>query len=766
MKRYLIVLGFCITAISTFAQQPASDFVQYVKPLTGTKNMGHTYPGATVPFGMVQLSPDTDTISYEAGGKYNPNVYRYCAGYQYSDSTIVGFSHTHFSGTGHSDLGDFLIMPTVGALHLNPGTAENPSTGYRSRYSHATEVAIPDYYKVELADYGIKAELTATTRVGFHRYTFPKTADAHVILDLIHGIYNYPGKDVWTFVRVENDTLVTGYRQTTGWARTRTLYFAMVFSRPIKEYGQQKLDKSVYRGFWRKFDETKNFPEMAGRDVRLYFNFDTREKQMVQIKFAISSVSTEGALANLKAETPGWDFDAVVKQGQDDWNQELGKVQAQFINNKDKETFYTSLYHAFLSPTVYSDVDGRYRGLDQNNHKAQGFTDYTTFSVWDTYRALHPLFNLLQPARNRDMIQSMLAHYNQSVHKMLPIWSNSANEDWCMTGYHSVAVIADAYVKNNLPVDPAVALEVCVTTANHRSYDGLGYYIDLGYVPEDKNSSSVSKTLEYAYDDWCIAQMAHKVGNASIEKEFLHRSENFKNVFDTTIGFTRPRLSSGAWKANFDALKTDGEGFVEGNSWNYSLFIPHQPKELISLMGGKKRLGEHLDTLFTMTMDDKYFAETEDITRDGMMGGYIQGNEPGHHIPYLYNWSDRPWKTQERVRAILETMYGNTPDGLCGNDDCGQMSAWYIFGALGFYPFCPGSVEYAIGSPLVKSATIKLENGKTINIEAVNQSEKNIYIQKVLLNGKELHRRYLLHSELESGPSIQFYMGAKPNKKW
>jgi predicted alpha-1,2-mannosidase len=335
-----------------------------------------------------------------------------------------------------------------------------------------------------------------------------------------------------------------------------------------------------------------------------------------------------------------------------------------------------------------------------------------------------------------------------------------------MTGYHSVAIIADAYVKNNLPVDPAVALEACVTTANHRSYDGLGYYIDLGYVPEDKNSSSVSKTLEYAYDDWCIAQMAHKAGNTLVEKEFLHRSENFKNVFDTTIGFTRPRLSSGAWKSNFDALNTDGEGIVEGNSWNYSLYIPHQPKELVSLMGGKKRLGEHLDTLFTMTMDDKYFAETEDITRVGMMGGYIQGNEPGHHIPYLYNWTDRPWKTQERVRAILETMYGNTPDGLCGNDDCGQMSAWYIFGALGFYPFCPGSEEYAIGSPLVKSATIRLENGKNINIEAVNQSEKNIYIQKVLLNGKELHRRYLLHSELESGPSIQFYMGAKPNKKW
>ncbi len=766
MKRHLFVLGFCIAAIPTFAQQPASDFVQYVKPLTGTKNMGHTYPGATIPFGMVQLSPDTDTLSYEADGKYNPNVYRYCAGYQYSDSTIVGFSHTHFSGTGHSDLGDFLIMPTVGALHLNPGTAENPSSGYRSRYSHATEVAVPDYYKVELADYGIKAELTATTRVGFHRYTFPKTADAHVILDLIHGIYNYPGKDVWTFVRVENDTLITGYRQTTGWARTRTLYFAMVFSRPIKEYGQQKLDKSVYRGFWRKFDETKNFPEMAGRDVRLYFNFDTREKQTVQLKFALSSVSTEGALANLKAETPDWDFDAVVKQGQNEWNKELGKVQAQFLNNKDRETFYTSLYHAFLSPTVYSDVDGRYRGLDQNNHQAQGFTDYTTFSVWDTYRALHPLFNLLQPARNREMIQSMLAHYNQSVHKMLPIWSNSANEDWCMTGYHSVAIIADAYIKNNLPVDPAVALEACVTTANHRSYDGLGYYIDLGYVPEDKNSSSVSKTLEYAYDDWCIAQMAHKTGNSAIEKEFLHRSENFKNVFDTTIGFTRPRLSSGEWKANFDALNTDGEGFVEGNSWNYSLFIPHQPKELVSLMGGKKRLGEHLDTLFTMTMDDKHFAETEDITRDGMMGGYIQGNEPGHHIPYLYNWTDRPWKTQERVRAILKTMYGNTPDGLCGNDDCGQMSAWYIFGAMGFYPFCPGSEEYAIGSPLVKSATNRLENGKTINIEAVNQSEKNIYIQKVLLNGKELHRRYLLHSELESGPSIQFYMGAKPNKKW
>lgn len=753
-----------IYAVFILAQLTQSQYIHYVKPLTGTQKMGHTYPGATVPFGMVQLSPDTDTLAYEKDGKYQKEVYQYCAGYQYDDKTIVGFSHTHFSGTGHSDLGDFLVMPTTGPLQLNPGTADRPESGYRSVYSHNNETAEPTYYKVKLDDHGILAELTATTRVGFHQYTFSKSDSAHIILDLMHGIYNYDGKNVWTYVRVENDTLVTGYRQTSGWARTRTLYFAMTFSKPFISYGHAKYDSSVYRGFWRKFDERKDFPEMAGRNIRAYFNFATGEGEKILIKFALSSVSTEGAVKNLTAEIPHWDFEQVKAEGQRQWNEELSKVSVTMVSQKNMETFYTSLYHTLLSPTVYMDVDGQYMGLDRNIHTAEGFTNYTTFSLWDTYRALHPLFNLIQPKRNCDMILSMLAHYDQSVHTMLPIWSHHANENWCMIGYHSVSVIADAFIKGNLLSDPHKALEACVQTARTPYYDGLKYYMKLGFVPEDKNSFSVSKTLEYAYDDWAIAQMAKKLGNEPVHEEFIKRSRNFGNVFDTQTGFTRPRMSDGSWRADFNTLSTHGQGFIEGNSWNYSLYVPHDVPKLIDLIGGKKKFTTYLDSLFMMHLPDEFFAETEDITREGIIGNYVHGNEPSHHVPYLYNWTDQPWKTQERVRQILRTKYSNTPDGLSGNDDCGQMSAWYIFSALGFYPVAPGSDRYSIGSPLVQSASIRLENGKTITIEVKNQNEKNIYVQKIMLNGKVWKERHFVHGDLVNGASIVFEMGAKSKR--
>ncbi|AXY75415.1 glycoside hydrolase family 92 protein [Paraflavitalea soli] len=748
------------------AQTSSENLVPYVKPIIGTQRMGHTYPGATVPFGMVQLSPDTDTIPYEMNGKYNGDVYKYCAGYQYEDKTIVGFSHTHFSGTGHSDLGDFLIMPTVGELKLNPGTANEPRSGFRSAYSHNNEVAEAGYYKVKLDDYNILAELTATNRVGFHQYTFPQSDQSHIVLDLMSGIYNYEDKNVWTFLRVENDTLVTGYRQTNGWGRTRTVYFAMTFSKPFYQYGNKNFSKrQVYQGFWRKFDQTKNFPEMAGKQLRAYFDFKTTAGEKIKIKFALSSVSTEGALLNLRTEAPGWDFDQVKQQAQQAWNKELSKITIQSKNKDDKENFYTSMYHAFLTPITYMDVDGSYRGLDQNIHKTKDFTNYTIFSLWDTYRALHPFFNLVQPSRNADMIKSMLAHYDQSAQHMLPVWSHYANENWCMIGYHSVSLIADAVIKGNAPFDANKALDACVTTARHGTYDGLSYYMNMGYVPEDKNGSSVSKTLEYAYDDWSIAQMAKKLGRMDIYDEFSKRAQNFKNVYDASIGYMRPRLSDGSFRAAFDVLSTHNQGFIEGNAWNYSLYVPHEPEQLIGMMGGKKRFVAHLDSLFTMHLPDKYFAETEDITRDGIIGNYVHGNEPSHHVPYLYNWTDQPWKTQERVRMILKKQFKPTPDGLGGNDDCGQMSAWYIFTALGFYPVAPGSDQYAIGSPAVDGATLQLENGKTFVIEAQNQSEKNVYVQKMVLNGQPLNRLYLTHGDITSGGKLVFVMGEKPKKK-
>lgn len=763
--RNLLLTGLICAPIWCVAQSTPENLSSFVKPIIGTQRMGHTYPGATVPFGMVQLSPDTDTIPYEMNGKYNGDVYKYCAGYQYDDKTIVGFSHTHFSGTGHSDLGDFLIMPTTGELQLNPGTADAPQTGYRSAFSHANETAEAGYYKVKLDDHNIIAELTATNRVGFHQYTFPQSDNAHIILDLMYGIYNYEDKNVWTFVRVENDTLVTGYRQTNGWGRTRTEYFAMTFSKPFYQYGNKNFSKrQVYQGFWRKFDQSKNFPEIAGKQIRMFFDFKTTAGEKVKIKFALSSVSTEGALLNLRTEAPGWDFDQVKKQSQDLWNKELAKITIQAKNRDDKENFYTSMYHAFLSPITYMDVDGSYRGLDQNIHKAAGFTNYTVFSLWDTYRALHPFFNLVQPTRNADMVKSMMAHYDQSTLRMLPVWSHYANENWCMIGYHSVSVIADAVMKGNAPFDANKALDACVATARHGSYDGLDYYMKMGYVPEDRNGSSVSKTLEYAYDDWCIAQMAKKLGRNDIYEEFSKRAQYFKNVYDASIGYMRPRLNDGTFRKEFDVLSTHNQGFIEGNAWNYSLYVPHEPDQLINMMGGKKKFVAHLDSLFTMHLPDKYFAETEDITRDGIIGNYVHGNEPSHHVPYLYNWTDQPWKTQERVRMILKKQFKPAPDGLGGNDDCGQMSAWYIFTALGFYPVAPGSDQYAIGSPAVDGATLALENGKTFTIEAQNQDEKNVYVQKITLNGQPLNRLYITHTEITNGGKLVFYMSAKPKK--
>jgi len=763
--RTIVLLLLLLAASVMRAQVLLPDLLQHVDPMIGTQRMGHVYPGATAPFGMVQLCPDTDTIPYAVDGKYNPKVYSTCSGYQYDDSTIVGFSHTHFSGTGHSDLGDILLMPTRGPLQLNPGTAADPKSGYRSVFHHSKEKAVPGRYEVLLEDHGIKAELTATTRVGMHRYTFPRTDSAHVILDLVHGIYNHADKNVWTFVRVENDTLVTGYRQTNGWGRTRTVYFAMAFNRPIVQYGQQPDARpSEYRGFWRKFDQTKNFPEMAGKQLRAWFDFDLKPDAQLLVKVALSSVSAEGALKNMHAEVPHWDFDRVVKETQDAWRTELARIRIETKRPEVLKNFYTAMYHACLSPTVYQDVDGQYRGLDQNNHTAEGFTNHTTFSLWDTYRALHPLFNIIQRDRSSHFINSMLAHYDQSAHQMLPIWSHHANENWCMIGYHAVSVIADAHAKGIRGFDAQRALDACVATARHRSFDGLGDYMDLGYVPDDRSGSSVSKTLEYAYDDRCIALLAKDLGNASVDEEFTARSLNYTNVFDPRSGFMRPMLVDQTFVKDFDPLDTHQKGFIEGNAWNYSLYVPHEPADLARLMGGKQRFRERLDSLFTMDLPDKYFEHTEDITRDGIMGNYVHGNEPSHHVPYLYNYSDRPWMTGKRVRDVLDIMYKPKPDGLSGNDDCGQMSAWYIFSAMGFYPMNPGSDGYELGSPIVDRAEIPLPDGKTFTVIAKGQGPKNVYVMSVKLNGVQLNNRILRHDDIMNGGTLEFSLSAKPPK--
>ena len=760
MNRLQITLLLLAVLVIPAFQLPAQTKTSYVDPFIGTDGMGHTFPGACVPFGGVQLSPDTDTIPHNINGKYQPMVYETCAGYRYTDPTIVGFSHTHFSGTGHSDLGDILIMPATGQLKLNPGTADNPDGGFRSRFSHSSESARPGYYEVTLDDYGIKARLTATTRVGVHEYTYP--ADGHIILDLIHGIYDYDGKTLWAEVQVQDPTHVVGYRITDGWARTNYTYFAIEFSQSVIEYGYVDRQKVDYKGGWSKFDNSRNFPAMAGRKVVAWFKFNTSKNPKLTVKVALSSTGTTGAMKNLKAEAEGKTFDQIASAAGKAWEKELSQMEIEGTE-AEKKMFYTSLYHTMINPSVYMDVDGSYRGLDHEIHHADGFTNYTVFSLWDTYRAEHPFLALFKPDRDRDMVQSMLAHYDQNVLNMLPVWSHMANENWCMSGYHAVPVLADAIAKG-LDIDKTRALEAMVTTSKQEWYCGLGDYMKLGYVPYDKISTAASNTLEYSYDDWTIWNTARLAGNDAVAKEFAPRALYYRNVFDLDLGFCRPKYKDGSFKKDFDIMQTVGEGFIEGNSLNFTFHVPQDVYGAMTLMGGEKKFISALDELFYNDLPEYAYADNEDITKDCLIGGYVHGNEPSHHIPYLYAWTSQPWKTQYWMREIINRMYRPEIRGLGGNDDCGQMSAWYIFGVLGFYPVCPGSDQYVIGAPFFKEVSIRLPNGKSLTVKAPKVSDKNRYVKKVLLNGKEYSKLYLTHADLLAGGVLEFDMASKPNK--
>jgi len=737
----------------------------YVNPMVGTKSMGHTFPGACAPFGLVQLSPDTEMIPHNIDGIYQPDAYKYCAGYQYDDKTIVGFSHTHFNGTGHSDLGDILIMPMTGEVKLDMGTEENPESGYRSRFSHDNEKAEAGYYSVLLQDYDILAEMTATERVGVHRYTFPKnTETGHIILDLDYGIYNYDGKVLMANLRVEDEYTLTGYRITRGWSRMNYTHFAVKFSKPIQNYGCSNKEKVLYTGFWRKFDMTDNFPEMFGKHLTAYFDFDFSDGKPLEIQVALSPVDCRGAMKNLEVETGGKFFDDIRNETQRKWEKELSCIQFE-ADEETKYVFYTALYHTMINPSVYQDVDGRYRGIDHNIHQAEkGATNYTVFSVWDTFRAQHPLMNLIKPSRSTQFVNSMLNHYKQSVHKALPVWSHMGNENWCMIGYHSVSVVSDAIAKG-LDIDKELALEACVNSSNVDYFDGTGDYKKYGYVPLERSSSAASITLEYSYDDWTIHELANRLNNSEISQEYASRALNYRNIFDHSLHFARPRLKDGTFKEDFDLLDTHGQGFIEGNSWNYSFFVPHDVKGLINEMGGEKQFVRRLDSLFTMELPSKYFEKTEDINEEGLMGNYVHGNEPSHHVAYLYKWTNEPWKSEYRLHEIMRQMYKNKIDGLSGNDDCGQMSAWYIFSALGFYPVCPGSDQYVIGSPRTKEATIYLENGKTFSVKTENLSDNNVYVKSIKLNGKKHEKHFITHEDILKGGEMLFEMSNKPNRK-
>lgn len=763
LRLVVLAITYCCIEAHVLSQEDIP-LVKLVNPFIGTSGMGHTFPGACAPFGAVQLSPDTDTIPHNVDGNYQADVYAYCAGYQYDDPTIVGFSHTHLSGTGHSDLGDLLIMPQTGALKLNPGTREDPDDGYRQRFSHDTEQAHPGYYEVTLADNGVRAQLTATQRVGVHRYTFPETADAQrLIFDLTHGIYNYDSKVLWSSLRVENDTLLTGYRITEGWARCNYTYFAITLSRPIKEYGYRDRKREPYTGFWGKLGLHRNFPDIGGRTVVAYFDFDSQVHEPLIVKVALSAVSTEGALKNLQAEAGDKTFEQIRQETQAEWERQLASVQIRGTDDQ-RTMFYTSLYHTMINPSVYSDVDGRYRGVDGNVHEREGFQNYTVFSLWDTYRALHPLLGLIKPDRNTDMVRSMLAHQQQSANHILPVWSLMGNEGWCMTGYHAVSVVADAIVKG-AQLDRDAVLQALKATATWNRFPGLEAYIQRGYAPFDHDGTAASNTLEYAYDDFTISAAAKELGDKLMADDFEARSRFYRNTFDRRTGFATPRYADGRYKEPMDPLQTYGEGFIEGNSWNFSFHVPHDVFGLIEAMGGEDVFRQRLDQLFSMHLPEKYYEDNEDITLDCLVGGYVHGNEPSHHIPYLYAWTSQPWKTQEWLRTIMNKMYRNDIRGLGGNDDCGQMSAWFIFSSLGFYPVCPGTDQYVIGAPYVPYADVTLPNGKHIIIKAPKVSDRNRYVKRVLLNGQPYSRLYLTHHQLTSGCILEFEMTNKPEVK-
>lgn len=760
MNKYIIA-ACALLAFHTNALAEEKGVLDYVNPIIGTNGMGHTFPGACSPFGIVQLSPETDTIPHNVNGHYQGKVYEYCAGYQHHDKTIVGFSHTHLSGTGHSDLGDILIMPTTGKIRTNPGTAENPDGGYRSRFSHDTEKCTAGYYEVELEDYNILAQLTATQRVGIHQYTFPGE-EGQFILDLGSGIYNYEGKTLWTYLRVEDETTLTGYRITCGWARQNYTYFAIKLSEPIKEWGYANKQRMLYNGFWGKMDVRHNFPDMAGKEIVGYFKFQLPTSRKLTIKVALSPVSMSGALANLEAETKGKSFDQIRRETASRWEKELRTVDIQGTEDQ-KTLFYTSMYHTMINPSVYMDVDGQYRGNDMEIHKANGFTNYTVFSLWDTYRAEHPLLNLLKPQQGADMAQSMIAIQQQSALHLLPIWYLMANEGWCMSGYHAVSVLSDVAKKLGIK-DKKAMLEAMKATSTSKWMEGLTDYMKYGYVPYDHCGTSASNTLEYAYDDWTIYQAALDAGDTEMAETYKKRALYYRNVFNPTIGLACPKYKDGSWKKDFSPLQTYGEGFIEGNSANYSFHVPHDVKGMIECFGGDKKFVAALDDLFAHPLDKKYYEDNEDIEEECLLGGYVHGNEPSHHVPYLYAWTSQPWKSQYWLREIMNRMYVNNIDGLHGNDDCGQMSAWYIFSAMGFYPVCPGTDQYVLGAPYIPYCKVSLPNGKILEIKAPGVSDKNRYVKQVKLNGKTYDKLYITHSDLLAGGTLEFQMASTPNK--
>lgn len=748
-KLCMLLLASGIGLFSCAEKDLPKEYTDSVNVFIGTGGHGHTFPGATLPHGMVQLSPDTRLFGWDA-----------CSGYYYDDTSIMGFTHTHLSGTGIGDYGDILFMPVVGEKPLIAGTAENPDEGYRSRFSHEQESARPGYYQVLLQDDSINVELTATLRAGLHRYTYPKASDARLIVDMeptIHG-HQHPV----TQIRVVNDSTIAGMKYTVGWAKRHYVYFYAVFSSPF--------DYKLYSGTEYQSDSTSVTVNTA-KAVISFRNLPADGR--VLAKVGISSVDEEGARLNVEAEIPNWDFEGVMKQANTAWNEALGKIDIETSDNDSRTVFYTSLYHAFIQPSLASDVDGRYRTMGHEIKQDASYTNYTVFSLWDTFRAAHPLYTIVTPEQNQAFIRSLLRKYDEGG--ILPKWELASNETGTMIGYHAVSVIADAMMKKQCDFDVKKALEACIRSS---VYDTTGvtpmmdrqilngklmpvsikYKNELGYIPCDKAGGSVSQGLEFAYNDWLIAQMMKEHNRKDLYDKYMELSRNYRNYFDPETKLMRGRLSDGSWITPFDPASVQRpSNYVEGNAWQWAWFVPQDVEGLMELVGGQKSFEAHLDTLFTtsseLTGDPNAAA---DVT--GMIGQYAHGNEPSHHIPYLYNYAGAPRKTQALVDHILRTLYHNDPNGLSGNEDVGQMSAWYALSAMGFYSFCPGRPVYEIGRPIFDKVTIHLSNGKDFVIQAKNNSVENKYIRSMKLNGEDLAEPRFSHFDLMKGGELIFEM--------
>jgi predicted alpha-1,2-mannosidase len=740
--------GVCMPAMKTYALESkdalsADDPLQWVNVMLGTGGHGHTYPGAAVPFGMVQLSPDT----------YN-DEWDWCSGYHISDGSIMGFSHTHLSGTGCGDLLDFLIVPRNGDVKLQAGDRKAPETGYRSCFSHENEHAHPGYYSVHLDDTGIFAELTATEHTGFHRYTFPRNEDCHILVDLTHAYGKFPDNVQWsTLEQADDHTLLAG-RATNDWAEGREMYIALEFSRPF-----DRLDVYV---------DGKATAELTdgirSKDIKAVVHFKCQANEKILIKAGVSGVSTMNAGRNMKVEIPGWDFDEIRKAAETRWRQELGKIEVETKVKDRKTVFYSALYHSMLGPTLFDDTDGSYEGMDGKVHQlTRGNRNYTTFSLWDTYRAEHPLFTLIHADRVPDMVNSLIRMAQESP-AGVPVWPLQGKETGCMTGYHSSSVIAEACMKGFRGIDFEGALKAYKKRALEDDYRGLQWYRSMGYIPADLEEESVSKTLEYDYDDWAVAHLAKKCGDRETANLLQERSKNYRHCWDPKTGFLRAKISDGSWAVPFDPIamghSKKWRDYTESNAWQATFGIQHDVTGYIEQMGGDEAFVKRLDELFNQpsTLPDD---APPDIA--GMVGQYAHGNEPSHHIAYLYSFAGAPAKTQERIHFLNTTMYPNDFDGVAGNEDCGQMSAWFILSSIGFYAVDPVSAKYVFGTPLFDRATIVLANGKKLIFETKRKTPESIYISGIEFNGKSYPYSWFRHADIVEGGRFILTLSPTPD---